>query len=92
MELYSRKAFAQLRPFRHGFLHSILAEDPVARLQNWNDGVGAESLAHRDKRYGACRSSGVAFRCSDALAHLFEVVKSHGGLRVVAPLAGLGKD
>ena len=55
----------QLRPFGQGFLHTVLAEDPVTRIQDRTDRLRTEGLADRDKPDGILRPAGLGLGITD---------------------------
>jgi hypothetical protein len=61
-----RKLRFQRRPFGEGFLHAILAVQPMARRQHRADGPFAMRLGHGDQPCGRRRLQGGLSRCLDA--------------------------
>src|SRR5262245_14722402 len=65
---------AQFEPFRFGFLHAVLAEDPLARPNHRFDCLGPERLAYRDERDRFRRATRLATRLRDFHADRAEPV------------------
>jgi hypothetical protein len=69
MQLDVREALAQRGPFALGLLHAVLAEGALASLDDGEDVLGAEGLAHRDEVDVTRIAAGVARRRFDAAAN-----------------------
>ena len=68
MQLDIGKAFAQCRPLSLRLLHPVLAEKPLARVENGNDGIGFERLGHGDEVHGRRNTADAAGGDCDAVA------------------------
>src|SRR5258705_2082976 len=79
MQLNSRKARTQFRPFRFGFLHPVLAKAQLTGFENRQDALGLVPLAHRDQAVSARRRDRGLSRRLDAGQNGLEILGGIGG-------------
>ena len=87
MQFEAEVARDQGRPFRLRLLHPVLAEDALARGDDWLDRIGIKCLRRRDQGHAVRFAPGIAAGAGDFRAHRIESDWSHHRLYLVTRVA-----